>query len=100
MIHMVSVLLSKFSGTIASGLGGTIVGTSIILLLLFGATGCGEGSPGPSAKITSFQPASGSYQAGDRVVSSLRFENTGAGEQTFWIGYSVQDGAGRHPQRR
>ncbi len=65
----------------------------MVFLLLFGVAGCGESSPGPSAKITSFEPASGSYRAGDEVVSSLRFENTSSDEQTFWIGYSVRDGA-------
>jgi beta-glucanase (GH16 family) len=48
-----------------------------------------------SAQITSFSPASGSYYPGNAVTSSLRFKNTGTQRRTFWVGYSVQDKAGR-----
>lgn len=65
-----------------------------ITILLFAVTGCGDSSSEPTAKISSFDPASGIYRAGDGVISSLRFKNTGDGEHTFWVGYSVRDGAG------
>jgi len=48
-----------------------------------------------SADITSFNPASGTYYPGDAVESSLSFRNTGTENWTFWVGYSVQDGAGK-----
>lgn len=76
-------------------MGERIIATSLILLLPFGAAGCGGGSSEPAARITSFEPASGTYRAEDEVVSSLRFRNTGDDKRTFWVGYSVQDGSGR-----
>lgn len=48
-----------------------------------------------SAQVTSFSPASGTYYPGNVVTSSLSFENTGTERWTFWVGYSVQDNAGR-----
>ena len=72
-----------------------MLGMSLILLMLFVAVGCGDSPPATSAEITSFEPASGTYRTGEEVVSSLRFENTGAERRTFWVGYSVQDGSGR-----
>ena len=65
-----------------------------VTILLFAVAGCGDGSSGPTVKISSFDPAMGTYRAGDKAVSSLRFKNTGNEEHTFWAGYSVQDGAG------
>lgn len=47
-----------------------------------------------AAKITGFIPASGTYQPGDKVTSSLRLKNDTREEHTFWIGYSVQDAGG------
>lgn len=77
----------------------TLVGTSLILTLLASITGYASGCAGrsqeDSAEITSFEPASGTYRAGERAVSSLSFENTGDEKRTFWVGYSIRDGAGR-----
>ncbi len=47
------------------------------------------------AQITSFSPATGTYYSGNPVTSSLRFKNTGTVTWTFWVGYSVQDKAGK-----
>ena len=95
MVCMVVASRGRNHRIVASGLGGKVLRTSLVLLLLFGAAGCDESSSPPSANITSFEPASGTYHAGEEAASSLRFRNTGEKEQTFWIGYSVQDGAGR-----
>ncbi len=48
-----------------------------------------------SAQITSFNPATGVYKLGDRVVSSLKFKNTGNVRRTFYVGYSVIDKNGK-----
>lgn len=64
------------------------------LLLAFLAAGCGDSGARP-VEITSFDAASGTYYAGEEAVSSLRITNTGDETRSFWIGYSVQDGAGR-----
>lgn len=55
--------------------------------------GFGTGQP-KRAEITGFKPASGIYQPGDEVVSSLRLENNLPERHTFWIGYSVRDAGG------
>ncbi|MBI2588103.1 glycoside hydrolase family 16 protein [Candidatus Berkelbacteria bacterium] len=47
------------------------------------------------AQITYFSPASGTYYPSNAVTSYLRFKNTGTERWTFWVGYSVQDKAGR-----
>lgn len=81
-----------------SSLGWTLVGTSLILTLLLGVVGCADQSPeSPESpvEIKSFDPASGTYVAGEEVPSSLGFENTTEERRTFWIGYSVQDAVGR-----
>lgn len=54
-----------------------------------------EALPSVSSEVTSFSPASGTYYPGDAVTSSLSFKNTGTENWTFWVGYSVQDGAGK-----
>lgn len=95
MSCMVSVRSAKSPRAIAASIGKVIVGTSLILLLPFVATACGSEGSDPSAKITTFEPASGTYKAGDEVVSSLSFENTSDDKSTFWVGYSVQDTLGR-----
>lgn len=94
MDYMLIWSARRLYGTIVSGLGGTVLGTSLVMSLLFGAMGCSAGPSESSAKITAFTPASGIYHAGDEAVSSLRFENTGDERRTFWVGYSVRDGAG------
>lgn len=48
-----------------------------------------------SAEVISFSPASGTYYPGEAVISSLNFKNTGTENWTFWVGYSVQDSAGK-----
>lgn len=95
MFCMVSVRSVKSPGTIASSIGKMIIGIPLILLLPFVTTGCGSDGSGPSAEITSFEPASGDYYAGEKVTSSLKIENTGGESRSLWIGYSVQDGTGR-----
>lgn len=54
----------------------------------------GRGGSEPGVEITAFDPASGTRYPGEAAASSLRLENTGSGEHTFWVGYSVRDGAG------
>lgn len=64
------------------------------LLLVTWITGCG--GPGiAEARITSFEPPSGTLRSGEKAASSVRLENVGDEAQTFWVGYSVRDSAGR-----
>ncbi|CAN5720825.1 hypothetical protein BH24ACT21_BH24ACT21_10670 [soil metagenome] len=72
-----------------------MIGASLIVGILLGLVGCSDASPAPAVQTTAFEPASGTYFADDRVVSSLRFKNTGDDRRTFWVGYSVQDSLGR-----
>lgn len=66
----------------------------IPLLLTLWTTACGD--PGVAeARITSFDPPSGTLGNGEPATSSVRFENVGDEERTFWVGYSVRDSAGR-----
>lgn len=53
------------------------------------------GSAGQAARIHDFQPAGGAVLPGGVAVSSLRVANTGGAGARFWVGYSVQDPAGR-----
>lgn len=46
-------------------------------------------------RIVDFEPASGTYRAGDEAVSSLRLENAGPERRTFWVGHSVRDAVGQ-----
>lgn len=74
----------------------------MLLPLMLLVAGC-AGSPEGSVRIAAFEPPSGTYRAGDTVVSTLEIKNTGAEDRTFWIGYSVRDETGRwhdSPARR
>lgn len=51
-------------------------------------------APGPPAMIVGLTPASGTYYPGDAAASSVEVENVGPERRTFWVGYSVWDGAG------
>jgi hypothetical protein len=66
----------------------------VLLLLTLGATDCGESRPS-SAEIVAFAPPKGIIQAGNPAITSVRVENTGPEHSTLWVGYSVQDPAGR-----
>lgn len=71
------------------------LGLLVLLPCLLLSVGCG-GSAGPApAEITSFESPSGVLQSGDPASASVRVENTGTDATTFWVGYSVRDGAGR-----
>jgi hypothetical protein len=65
-----------------------------VLSLALLASGCG-GPASSGVRIVGFDPASGSYRAGDGAVSSLKLENAGPQERTFWVGHSVRDPVGR-----
>lgn len=65
------------------------------LLCILIATGCGGPAGSAPAEITSFEPPSGVLHSGEPAPASVRVENTGSDATTFWVGYSVRDGAGR-----
>jgi endo-1,3-1,4-beta-glycanase ExoK len=67
----------------------------VSLLCLLLAAGCGGRAGAAPAEITSFEPPSGVLQSGEPAPASVRVENTGTDATTFWVGYSVRDGAGR-----
>lgn len=48
-----------------------------------------------SAQILSFAAAVGTFYPTNNVASSCSIKNTGTERWTFWLGYSVQDAAGR-----
>ncbi len=69
---------------------------ALFAAVLFGlAPGCGSRPP-VAAKITAFDPPSGSHPAGAgyEPEATLRLQNTGAEDRTFWVGYSVRDPEG------
>ena len=66
-----------------------------LLCLLLLAAGCGGPEGSAPAEITSFTPPSGVLQSGEPAPASVRVENKGTDATTFWVGYSVRDGAGR-----
>lgn len=45
--------------------------------------------------IESFLPPQGIFYPGDAVESTIEITNTGEGNQTFYVGYSLQDRAGK-----
>ena len=57
--------------------------------------GCGSWPP-VAAKIAAFDPPSGSHAAGAGYTpeATLRLQNTGTQDRTFWVGYSVRDPKG------
>lgn len=81
---------------------GALMVALLVLLLSGGDAGHGAET---GARIVAFDPAGGVRYPGQAAVSSVRVKNTGARARTFWIGHSVQDGAGRwydvpsHPVR-
>jgi endo-1,3-1,4-beta-glycanase ExoK len=64
-------------------------------LLTFLMPGDAAALQSTGVKVTAFVPAHGAYYAGQYATSSLRFKNTGNRARTFWVGYNVQDSAGR-----
>jgi hypothetical protein len=68
----------------------------VVLSSCFITTSCSESPPREevAAKITAFEPPEKALSSGSPTKSSVRIENTGADEHTFWVGYSVQDSAG------
>lgn len=66
---------------------------SLVCLLL--AVGCGGRAGSEPAEITSFDPPSGVLRSGEPAPASVHVENSGTDAATFWVGYSVRDGAGR-----
>lgn len=66
-----------------------------LFFLLIGISFSLESKPSVSAEVIAFSPASGTYYPGDAVNSSLIFKNTGRENWTYWVGYSVQDSAGK-----
>jgi len=66
---------------------------SLLCLLL--AAGCGGSAGAEPAGISSFEPPSGVLQSGEPAPASVRVANRGTDATTFWVGYSVRDGAGR-----
>lgn len=68
------------------------LGAALTLVLLAGlVAGCGS-RPAVAARILAFEPPSGSYRAGAGEIpeATVRLENTGTEDWTFWIGYSVR----------
>lgn len=68
----------------------------LTVVLLFAAlvAGC-EDTGAEAVEVTNFDPASGTYYPGEEAVSSLQVLNNSNESRSLWIGYSVQDGAGR-----
>jgi hypothetical protein len=48
-----------------------------------------------AVRITAFDPPAGTLFPGDEAAARVRVRNDGPRADTFWIGYSVQDPAGR-----
>lgn len=48
-----------------------------------------------AARITAFDPPSGTLFPGHEAAARVRVRNDGPRADTFWIGYSIQDAAGR-----
>ena len=67
----------------------------VLILCLLLAARCGGAAGRVPAEITSFDPPSGVLQSGATAPASVGVENTGTDAATFWVGYSVEDGAGR-----
>lgn len=67
---------------------------ALALFALFALLAPGCAGPEPPAIIAGFTPASGTYYPGDVAASSVEVENAGPERRTFWVGYSVRDGAG------
>ena len=53
-----------------------------------------EAAAAAGAQIVNPGYASGTYYSGQGVTSTLQVKNTGGSKNTFWIRYSVRDGAG------
>jgi hypothetical protein len=66
-------------------------------LVFVAAMGCGDSSEqqAVAAEITSLETSTGAIQTGSPAEASVRIKNTGAEDHTLWIGYSVQDAAGK-----
>ncbi len=56
--------------------------------------GCGDSDGVPRAEITAFEPPKGQVSPGDPAEALVRIRNTGSEAHTFFVGYSVRDGAG------
>ncbi|WP_292469356.1 family 16 glycosylhydrolase, partial [Methanolobus sp.] len=69
-----------------------IIAVTLLLLCLFSSAAAASSV---DARITYFNPASGTYYPGDSVTSSLSFKNTGTYTWTYWVSYSVQDENGK-----
>ena len=78
------------------GLLATVLfGSGILLASLLAGGGSPADAGSSSASIVAFDPADGIVYPGRTATSSVRIKNTGGRYRTFWIGYSVRDGAGR-----
>lgn len=73
----------------------TLFGLGVLLASLLAGAGTPAGAGPASARILAFDPAQGVVSPGQKAASSARIKNTGGRLHTFWIGYSVRDGAGR-----
>ncbi len=73
----------------------TLLGLGVLLASLLADSWSPAGAGSASARILAFDPADGVVSPGQPAVSSARIKNTGERHRTFWVGYSVRDGAGR-----
>ena len=83
------------SAALAKALARALATALVAALVLGLAAGCGSRPP-VAAKITVFDPPSGSHPAGAGYTpeATVRLENIGTEARTFWIGYSVRDPGG------
>lgn len=71
------------------------LGLLLSFLCLLLAVRCGGPAGSASAEITSLETSWGVLQSGEPASAAVRVQNTGSDATTFWVGYSVRDGAGR-----